>query len=148
VSKVSKVSSFKQIVCAVYAAGAQLVVGHDGRLCIDGDVSPDLKREIRRHKNELLEMLTGDPTDGPGHEGRNALFDQAVKWMDREIKRRGLDHARAMRLLSTEVGLYDRINEVWYEGTFEEYREALKEYVKTGLDAAKGKKKKLKARAT
>ena len=143
-----KTSSFKQAVWGVYAAGARLFVDTYGGLLIDGEIPSALKKQVRAHKGELLQMLTGDPLQGPGWDGRSALFGQALKYLDEIVEDRGLDQDAAVEVLCRRH-VDARLGEAWRGGDFEKFREALKEYIQTGLDAAKGKKvgTKLKAGA-
>jgi hypothetical protein len=142
-----RASSFKQVVCGVYAAGARLFVDTYGGLLIDGEIPPDLKKQVRAHKADLLKMLTGDPLQGPGWEGRTALYKQALKYLDRIVERKGLDQDAAVEVLC-RIYVAEKLNEGWNSPNFEDFRTALKEYIQVGLDAARGKKPKMKLKAS
>lgn len=150
-------NSFGKLVATIYAAGARLVVV-DRSLGIDGDLPKDLRKEVRRHREELLEAFTGDPLAYPGYDARNALYQQALSYVDREILEHYGEHEqdqqgvwrvvpcleseaakeRATKVLCKE-SVADALNRAWTGGDFEEFRKALKRYVRAGLDAAEGK---------
>ncbi len=62
------------------------------------------------------------------------------------MEKRGLDQDAAVEVLC-RVHVAERLNEGWNRGDFETFRDALKEYIQIGLDAAKGKKVGTKLRA-
>jgi len=68
---------------------------------------------------------------------RQALYSQALKWMDSEIKRRGLSQKAADKALSRNLAPADKLNAALLSTNFDEFRSALKEYVRAGLTAAK-----------
>ncbi len=137
--KTTEVRSFQRAVQEVYAAGAALYVDTFGKLSIDGELPTKTKRYIRDHKEQFRQMLTGDPLMGFGWEGRSVLFEQATEYMDNLIAEKGLDRDRAAEVLG-KIEPYNRLNEVWINGSFEDFRGALHDYVRTGLNAARGKK--------
>ena len=54
---------------------------------LEGDPpATDLQRD-RGEQESLLEALTGDPLDGPGYEARNALYKEALRWLDMRTRR-------------------------------------------------------------
>lgn len=124
------------LVTAIYANGAELLV--DGkRVGIKGNPPQFIYNEIEESKRELLEALTGDPLSGPGWEARSALYSQALRYLDDLIERDGLDKEAATRALCREA-VADKLNKAWLSGDFEEFRRVLKDYVRTGLRAARG----------
>jgi hypothetical protein len=129
------------VVCEVYAAGAKLVF-LDGGIGVEGEIPGELKGKARVHRVELLEAVGGDPLQGPGWEVRTALYRQALRWLDGEIGQMGLEGARRERAATDALcrqDVADRLNRVWCDGTFDEFRGALREYVRAGLAAARGK---------
>lgn len=141
-----KTTDFQQTVGKIYGAGAALYVDTLGKLAVDGKLPPDTKKYIRDHKDQFRQMLTGDPLQGPGWEGRTALYRQALKYLDDLVERKGLDNDAAVKALC-RVDVNDRLSTAWSDGSFEDFRRALKEYIQTGLDAARGKKPKMKLTA-
>lgn len=138
----------KNLVAEIYANGAELVVSPDGKsVGLKGNPPQRIHNEVFFHKDDLLAMLAGDPLQGPGWEGRTALYRQALAYLDKVVERKGLDHDAAIEALC-RIHVNDRLNEAWCDGSFEEFRGALKEYVQAGLDAARGKKPKLTVRAS
>src|SRR5215211_2172690 len=130
-----------ELVSEVYAAGARLMV-LDGRLAVDGAVPDELREKIRAQREELLEALVGDPLEGPGWEARTALYRSALRWLDTEIEKMGLEgtprtRAAADALCREDVA--DPLNASWCGGDFQKFRAALREYVRVGLHAAKMK---------
>ncbi len=129
------------LVCEVYASGANLVV-LDGGIGLDGEIPRKLREKIRECRAELVDALAGDPLQGSGWEARTALYRQALRWLDEEIGQMEpegthREHAATEALCRQDVA--DPLNRVWCEGTFDEFRSALREYVRAGLAAAKGK---------
>jgi hypothetical protein len=129
------------VVCEVYAAGANLIV-LDGGLAVDGEIPNELTERVRAHKDELLEALVGDPLEGHGWEARAALYRSALQWLDEEIAKMRLEGTPSKQaaidvLCRHEVA--DPLNAAWCGGDFEEFRAALREYVRVGLHAAKSK---------
>ncbi len=121
------------LVASLYSAGIQLVVSEDGkRVGAVGDVGPGMKESLKANKAKLLEMLTGDPLSGAGWEGRTALYRQALRWLDERTPEEAKENVTAA-LCRQEV--VDRFNEVWCDGSFEEFRAALKEHIRAGLRA-------------
>lgn len=130
-----------ELVSEVYAAGARLVVLDSG-LAVDGEIPDTLKEHIRLHRDELLEALVGDPLEGFGWEARTALYRQALRWLDAEVEKLGSkgtpsEQAAIDTLCRQDVA--DALNAAWCGGDFEEFRAALREYVKVGLHAARSK---------
>jgi len=129
------------VVSEVYAAGASLVV-LDGGLAVDGEIPNELTERVRAHKDELLEALVGDPLEGFGWEARTALYRQALRWLDGEVEKIGPEgtlRARAAVDALCQRQVADRLNRAWCGGDFEEFRAALRTYVKAGLHAARDK---------
>jgi len=129
------------VVCEVYAVGARLVV-LDGGLAVDGGIPEELKEKVRAHRQVLLDAIVGDPLEKVGWEARTALFRQALRWLDREIEKMGFEGARQERT-AIEVlcrqDVADSLNTAWCDGSFDEFRTALRNYVRAGLHAAKRK---------
>jgi hypothetical protein len=121
------------LVARLYSAGVHLVVSEDGkRVGAVGDVGPGMEEILKANKAKLLEMLTGDPLSGVGWEGRTALYRQALRWLDERTP----EEAKANvtdALCRQEV--VDLFNEVWCDGSFEEFRAALREHIGAGLRA-------------
>ena len=126
--------TFKEVVAGIYAAGASLSVTENGKLKVEGAglLTPEFVDAITAHKDQLLQMLTGDPLSGPGWEGRTALYRQALRWLDERTPEEAKENVTAA-LCRQEV--VDRFNEVWCDGSFEEFRAALKEHIRAGLRA-------------
>lgn len=142
-----KTTDFQKAVQEVYAAGATLYVDTLGKISVDGEIPKETKKYIRGNKEQIRLMLTGDPLIGFGWEGRTALFDQALRWLDEKTKTMGEDaYDRAVGALTSRVSVYDRLNEGWRNPDIEVFRRALRDYVRVGLDAAKEKKSKVKVR--
>lgn len=129
-----------EVVCEVYAAGAKLVV-LDGGIGVEGEIADELKGKIRGRGAELLEALDGDPLRGPGWEARNALYRRALRWLDGQIGQMGFEVTLGERAATDALCRHDaadRLNRAWGAGTFDEFRAALREYVRAGLAGAKG----------
>src|SRR3954463_7636245 len=127
--------------CGVYAAGANLV-GLDGGPAVDGKIPDGLRERVRAHKDELLEALVGDPLEKAGWEARTALYRRALGWLDGEVEKLGpKDPTRARAAVDAmcRQDVADPLNAAWCGGDFGEFRAALREYVKVGLRAARGK---------
>ncbi len=127
------------VVCEVYAAGASLVV-LDGGLAVDGEIPNELTERVRAHRDELLEALVGDPLEGFGWEARTALYRQALRWLDGEVEKMApKDPTRARAAIDAlcRQDVADPLNAAWCGGDFEEFRAALRMYVRAGLHAAK-----------
>ncbi len=130
-----------ELVSKVYEAGARLVV-LDGGLAVDGEIPDELKEKVRAHRKQLLEALVGDPLEGPGWEARTTVYRSALQWLDEEIERMGLGSTPRARVAIDALchkDVTDPLNAAWCGGDFEEFRAALREYVRIGLQAAKGK---------
>jgi hypothetical protein len=124
------------LVAHLYSAGVHLVVSDDGkRVGVVGDVGPGMEEALKAYKEELLQMLTGDPLRGAGWEGRSALHKQARRWLDERTPKEAKE-AVTEALCCPEV--VDQLNRAWCEGSFEEFRAALREYIEAGLRATKG----------
>lgn len=122
------------LITEIYANGAELLV-EGSMLGIKGNPPQRIYNEVEEHKRELLEALTGDPLSGEGWQIRLALAKQADTWLFEMIPEEAEERVtRALERNST----IDPFSEVWANGTFEEFRAALKEYIRTGLMAAKG----------
>jgi hypothetical protein len=93
-----------------------------------------MEETLKANKEKLLEMLTGDPLYGAGWEGRTALYKQALLWLDERTPKEAKE-AVTQELCCPE--LVNQLNDVWCEGTFEEFRAALRMYVGAGLRAMK-----------
>jgi len=135
------VGGLRETVAAVYAAGAELTV-EDGKLGVrnPGLLDPETLDAIKAQKDELMEMLTGDPLHGPGWEGRAALWQQAMRWLDLQISDMGLKGTEAedrAHQAITAPQEFERLNAAWIDGTFEEFRETLGEHVRAGLRAGR-----------
>jgi hypothetical protein len=129
------------VVCEVYAAGASLVV-LDGGLAVDGEIPNELTERVRAHRDELLEVLVGDPLEGFGWEARTALYRQALRWLDGEVEKIGPEstlRARAAIDALCRQDVADPLNAAWLGEDFREFRAALREYVRAGLHAARSK---------
>jgi hypothetical protein len=129
------------VVCEVYAVGANLVV-LDGGLAVDGEIPDKLKEKVRAHRDKLLEALMGDPLEGFGWEARTALYRQALRWLDEEVEKmgpKGAPRARAAIDALCQQDVADPLNVAWCGGDFEQFRAALRMYVKAGLHGAKSK---------
>jgi hypothetical protein len=130
-----------ELVSKIYVSGARLVV-LDGKLAVHGEIPDALKEKIHAHREELLEALVGDPLEGPGWQARTTLYRIALRWLDKEIEKMGLEgtsttQAAIDALCQQDVA--DPLNAAWCGGDFEEFRAALREYVRAGLHAAKSK---------
>ena len=124
------------LVAGLYSAGARLTVSEDGkRVGVVGDVGPGIDEALKAIKEELLEMLTGDPLRGAGWDGRSALHKQARRWLDERTPKEAKE-AVTEALCCPEV--VDQLNKAWCEGSFKEFRAALREYIGAGLRAMKG----------
>ncbi len=133
-------TAVSEVVCEVYAAGARLVI-LDGRIGVEGEIADELKGKIRGRGAELLEALDGDPLRGPGWEARNALYRRALRWLDGQIVQMGFEGTLRECAATDALCHHDaaeRLNRAWCDGTFDEFRAALREYVRAGLAAAKG----------
>jgi hypothetical protein len=124
------------LVVGLYSAGVQLAVSDDGkRVGVVGDVEPGMEETLKVNKEKLLEMLTGDPLCGAGWEGRSALFKQALLWLDQRTPKEAKE---AVTEALCCLAVADHFSEVWCGGSFEEFRTALREYVRAGLRMMKG----------
>jgi hypothetical protein len=134
--RLGEAKDFGALVAGLYSAGIQLTVSEDGkRVGVVGDVGPGMEEALKANKEKLLEMLTGDPLHGPGWDGRSALYKQALRWLDEKTPEEATERVTAA--LSRQDVL-DSLNEAWCDGSFEEFRAALREYVGAGLRAMKG----------
>ncbi len=134
-------SAVSEVVCEVYAAGARLVL-LDGGIGVEGEVPNELKEKIRGRGAELLLALDGDPLQGPGWEARTALYRRALRWLDRQIvqmESAGTHKERAATDALCRHDAADRLNRTWCDGTLDEFRAALREYMRAGLKAAKSR---------
>lgn len=131
-----EVSKIGNLITEIYANGAELLV-EGSRIGIKGNPPQFIYNEVEECKKELLEALTGDPLQGPGWEARTALYREALRYLDDLIERDELDEEATTRALCRPETA-DRLNEAWLSGDFEEYRAALKNYVRVGLRAARG----------
>jgi hypothetical protein len=123
------------LVASLYSAGVQLIASEDGkRVGAVGDMGSGMEEALKANKEKLLELLTGDPLSGVGWEGRTALYKQALLWLDERTPGEAKE-AVTQALCCLEV--VDPLNEVWCEGSFEEFRAALREYIGAGLRAMK-----------
>jgi hypothetical protein len=130
-----------ELVSKIYASGARLVV-LDGGLALDGEIPDALKEKVRAHREELLDALVGDPLEGPGWEARTALYSQALRWLDRKVQKmapKGTPSEQAAIATLCHQDVVEPLNAAWCGGDFEEFRAALREYVRAGLHAAKSK---------
>ncbi len=130
-----------ELISKVYANGAKLLV-LDGGLAVDGGIPEDLREEVRAHGYELLEALTADPLEGVGWDARTALYRQALRWLDGEIKKldpKGAGRKRAAIETLCHQDVADRFNTDWCDGDFDRFRVALRKYVRAGLRAARRK---------
>ncbi len=124
------------LVASLYSAGVQLVVSEDGkRVGAVGDVGPGMEEVLTANKEKLLEMLTGDPLSGAGWEGRTALYKQALHWLDERTSEEAKERVTAALC---RQDLLEDLNRAWCDGSFEEFREALRVYIGAGLRATKG----------
>jgi hypothetical protein len=123
------------LVASLYSAGVQLALSDDGkRVGVIGDAEPRMEETLKANKEKLLEMLTGDPLSGVGWEGRNALYKQALHWLDQKTPEQA--KARVTDALCRQY-VVDRLNKAWCDGGFEEFREALRAYIGAGIRAMK-----------
>ncbi len=133
--RLDEAKDFAALVASLYSAGVRLVVSEDEmRVGAVGDVEPGMEEALKANKAKLLEMLTGGPFSGAGWEGRTALYRQALRWLDERTPEEAKENVTAA-LCRQEV--VDRLNKVWCDGSFEEFRAALKEHIGAGLRAMK-----------
>jgi hypothetical protein len=133
--RLDKARDLGAIVAGLYSAGVQLVVSEDGkRVGAAGDMGPGMEENLKANKEELLEMLTGDPLSGVGWEGRSALYKQALHWLDERTPEGAKERVTAT-LCRQEV--LESLNKAWCDGSFEEFRVALRAYIGAGLRAMK-----------
>ena len=124
------------LVASLYSAGVQLVVSEDRkRVGAVGDVEPGMEEALKVNKEKLLKLLTGDPLSGAGWEGRTALYRQALLWLAERTAEEAKERVTAA-LCSQDV--LDSLNKAWCDGSFEEFRAALRAYIGAGLHAMKG----------
>jgi hypothetical protein len=124
------------LVADLYSVGVQLALSEDGkRVGVVGDVGPGMEEVLKANKEKLLEMLTGDPLCGAGWEGRSALYKQALVWLDEKTPE-GATQSVTAALCRHDV--LDSLNKAWCDGSFEEFRAALREYIGAGLRTMKG----------
>jgi hypothetical protein len=124
------------LVASLYSAGARLVVSEDGkRVGTIGDVEPDMEEVLKTNKEKLLEMLTKAPLSGAGWEGRTALYKQALHWLD---ERTSAEAKERVTVALCRQDVVDSLNTAWCDGSFEEFRQALRVYIGAGLHAMKG----------
>jgi hypothetical protein len=112
----------------------------DGRLAVDGELPDALMEKVRAHREELLDALVGDPLEGPGWEARATLYHQALRWLDREVQKRGPKGTAGARTVISALcqqDVTDPLNAAWCGRDFEEFRAELREYVRVGLHNAK-----------
>ncbi len=122
-------------VTGLYSAGVQLVVSEDGkRVGTVGNVRLGMEEFLKANKEKLLEMLTGVPLSGAGWEGRTALYKQALHWLDERIPEEAKERVTAA--LCRQLVL-ESLNKAWCDGSFEEFRVALRAYIGAGLQAMK-----------
>jgi CDGSH-type Zn-finger protein len=124
------------LVASLYSAGVQLVLSDDGkRVGVVGDVGPGMEEALKANKEGLLGMLTGDPLSGAGWEGRSALYKQALLWLDERTPEEAKERVTAA--LCRQDALVS-FNKAWCDGSFEEFRVALRAYIGAGLRAMEG----------
>lgn len=134
--------TFAQTIEGVYVRGGSFELRQNGTAFrVRGKkLPPPLANAVAEHKDKILAMLAGDPLSGPGWEGRTVLTRSALRWLDMKLVDMGLDGTRAeervSKVLQSEAEL-QKFNTAWMEGTFEEFRDALKVYVGAGLEAAR-----------
>jgi hypothetical protein len=134
------------LITEIYANGAKLVV-EGSRLGIKGNPPQRIYNEVAEpeNKKKLLEALTGDPLSGPGWEARTALYKEALRWLDEKTPEEARDKVTAALCREKTA---EALNTIWIDGTFEEFRAALKKYVRTGLEAARSREEqKMEVRA-
>jgi hypothetical protein len=123
------------LVADLYSAGVQLAVSADGkRVGTVGNVRLGMEESLKANKEKLLEMLTGDPLSGAGWEGRTALYRQALRWLDERIPEEA--KVRVTAALCRQ-DMLESLNKAWCDGSFEEFRVALRAYIGAGLRAMK-----------
>lgn len=134
--------TFAQTIEGVYVRGNSFRLRPDNKAFkVRGEeMPPPLAEAVRAHKDKILVMLTGDPLSGPGWEGRTVLWKSALRWLDMKLADMGLDGTRAedrvARVLESQVKM-EALNTAWMDGTFEEFRDALRAYVGSGLEVAR-----------
>jgi hypothetical protein len=123
------------LVADLYSAGVQPAVSADGkRVGTVGNVRLGMEESLKANKEKLLEMLTGDPLSGAGWEGRTALYRQALRWLDERIPEEA--KVRVTAALCRQ-DMLESLNKAWCDGSFEEFRVALRAYIGAGLRAMK-----------
>lgn len=146
-------TKLQRLVQTIYSSGCELHVSKAGAVLVrstsdpEGAVSFALTQQVSRQQQPLWSMLE-DPDSKEAYEGRSALFHQALGFMDRRIRKkhgeRGVE--LATKALCTQRA-NDELNRAWNEGSFEEFRAALREYVQVGLRAARGEKQAMEMEA-
>jgi hypothetical protein len=133
--RLDKARDLGAIVAGLYSAGVQLAVSEDyNRVGIVGEVGPGMEEALKANKAKLLEMLIGNPFSGAGWEGRTALYKQALHWLDERTPEGAKERVTAT-LCRQEV--LESLNKAWCDGSFEEFRVALRAYIGAGLRAMK-----------
>ena|SRR5215204_833495 len=124
------------LVANLYSTGIRLVVSEVGkRVGVVGDVGPGMEEILKANKAKLLEMLTGDPLSGAGLEGRTALYKQALYWLAERIPEEAKDNVTDVLCRNDVLA---SLNRAWCDGSFEEFRVALRTYIGAGLRVMKG----------
>ena len=134
--RLAKGKDLGALVAGLYSTGVQLVLSEDEkRVGTVGDVGPGMEEALKTNKVTLLQMLTGDPLSGAGWMGRTALYKQALRWLDERTPEEAKEMVTAT-LCRQEV--LENLNKAWCDGSFEEFRVALRTYIGTGLGVIKG----------